>query len=641
MNTFFDSLFYAFIWFLLPGIVASMVFGCLARSLRGESFFGRGMLFACCLSLSVYILWSVAIIWNPGFPFGSTWRIAGFTAGVFVLALTAALISFRRSRPGGAGLCRSVWMEKSSGYAGGICILLLWVGWLVVLQIKYYPTGAFGAVSAVFALASAVIYALPVREKEPRIKLNSGTKGEWIVLGAAAALTILIVTFPMGLNPAWSTEASGCLVQYREFAERLLQGHISFDYPVDPALAAMENPYDYYAREALNVDYPWDRVLFNGHYYMYFGIVPVLLLFAPFRLITGSGLPEYVATAIFCVFLIIGLFLLFRKFAAKYFPNLRLGVFCVLTGCLGIAGVLYAVKYPSLYCTALTGGIMLGIWGLYFWITAERDGNLSPWRLCLGSLCMALIFGCRPPVGFAMFLAIPLFWKHVKAGRLLSKRSIGRTLCFVLPFVVVAALLMAYNHARFGSFFEFGQSYQLTSADQQNYPDFANLSVAAFLQVFEAAFLQFKGFVGSFPYYATDSGIFVLFPICLTCTMLLSAKLVKALKRNGLLPVCIALALIVIVIFTMDTIWSPFFLPRYQMDYLWLIAILAFIVAGQLLELADVTERRRIERLLVIASILTLASCFLYFFVKGDFSITEIRPDFVESVRRVVEFWKP
>ena len=46
------------------------------------------------------------------------------------------------------------------------------------------------------------------------------------------------------------------------------------------------------ARKEAGVSVHWDHAYYNGHYYMYFGVVPVLLLFLPFRLLTGQALTQ-------------------------------------------------------------------------------------------------------------------------------------------------------------------------------------------------------------------------------------------------------------------------------------------------------------------------------------------------------------
>ena len=73
----------------------------------------------------------------------------------------------------------------------------------------------------------------------------------------------------------------------------------------------------------------------------------------------------------------------------------------------------------------------------------------------------ALVFGYRPTLALGNPAVIPLLIAFLKRKRILLGlvlRLAGAT----LPDVIVAALLMAYNQARFGNSFEFRQSYQLT-----------------------------------------------------------------------------------------------------------------------------------------------------------------------------------
>lgn len=61
-------------------------------------------------------------------------------------------------------------------------------------------------------------------------------------------------------------------------ADSLLEGHLYLDYSdVDPRLLRMENPYNPEARTEQGVAVHWDHAWYEGHYYMYFGIVPAVI----------------------------------------------------------------------------------------------------------------------------------------------------------------------------------------------------------------------------------------------------------------------------------------------------------------------------------------------------------------------------
>ena len=68
-----------------------------------------------------------------------------------------------------------------------------------------------------------------------------------------------------------------------------------------------------------------DASYYDGHYYLYFGIAPVILLYAPWRLLTGTYLAEGVGTGVFCGvgFVLAALFYLRCK--RRFFPGLSAG----------------------------------------------------------------------------------------------------------------------------------------------------------------------------------------------------------------------------------------------------------------------------------------------------------------------------
>ena len=43
--------------------------------------------------------------------------------------------------------------------------------------------------------------------------------------------------------------------------------------------------------------------------------------------------------------------------------------------------------------------------------------------------------------------------------------SIKETICFILPYIIIAIFVMYYNYARFGSILDFGANYNLTTND--------------------------------------------------------------------------------------------------------------------------------------------------------------------------------
>ena len=65
---------------------------------------------------------------------------------------------------------------------------------------------------------------------------------------------------------------------------------------------------------------------------------------------------------------------------------------------------------------------------------------------------MALVVACRPQFLVFSLLAFPLFWRKFITSRYITTRKGMREFaCLVLPYMIVALGVMAYNYARFGS----------------------------------------------------------------------------------------------------------------------------------------------------------------------------------------------
>ncbi len=262
--------------------------------------------------------------------------------------------------------------------------------------------------------------------------------------------------------------------QYQELAERLVEGEVTLEDEVPEFLLNMENPYDRTARDKAAKEagesYRWDVAYYDGNYYVYFGVTPVLLMYLPFYLVTGdSTLPNDVVVLTCVAFFIVGVFLLIRRFLRQKYPDapylLYLLLSLLVANCSGIINLLI---YPSLYTVPISMGLALTVWGLNMWLEAMDKPTLFGWKLAVGSLCMALVAGCRPQMLLWSFLAIPLFYKSFLKDKTLlptSKNGVKNLACFAVPYIVVAAGLMYYNAIRFGSPFDFGANYNLTTND--------------------------------------------------------------------------------------------------------------------------------------------------------------------------------
>lgn len=269
---------------------------------------------------------------------------------------------------------------------------------------------------------------------------------------------------PMCLNPKWPHHK-----QYQELAEVISQGHFYLNAEPSDGLLESENPYDTIYLQANGIDYLADYAYYDGKYYVYFGIVPELLLYLPCYLITGHHMPNYMAVFLFYCGFIMAVFALYREICRRWFPHTPFILYLIagiLTVCSG--NYLFIIARPDMYDIPIIAANMFTAAGLWLWIKGkyEESDKIKKVSFFCGSLCMALVAGCRPQMLLFSILAIPLFWDNIiKKRELFSKKNLWDTVCICLPYLITAVGIMYYNGARFGSLFDFGATYSLTSND--------------------------------------------------------------------------------------------------------------------------------------------------------------------------------
>ncbi|HJF63469.1 cytochrome C oxidase Cbb3 [Gordonibacter urolithinfaciens] len=293
--------------------------------------------------------------------------------------------------------------------------------------------------------------------------------------------------------------------QYAELAKAMAHGQLYLEEEPPQWLQDMADPYDKGARDEAQKEtgepYLFDVAYHDGHYYVYFGVVPVVLFYLPFYLLTGANFPTAIGVLIACVAFVLGCSALLDRFARYHFKRVSLGLYLLLQiPLVTCCGILYLLKFPTFYSLPIMLGLAFSVWGLYFWMrgraSAARSTGPEKWYLA-GSLCMALVVGCRPQLVVLSLLAFPLFWRaYITERRLFTPRGAREFACLVAPYAVVAAGLMGYNYARFGSLTDFGANYNLTVNDMTKRGwNLGRLAPALF-----AYFLQPPCVTGVFPY---------------------------------------------------------------------------------------------------------------------------------------------
>jgi len=253
-----------------------------------------------------------------------------------------------------------------------------------------------------------------------------------------------------------------------------LKGQLHLDIEVPKALIEAEKPYDPKYRELHGMIISWntknldnyensllgDHTYYDGKYYSYFGFVPVVILFAPYKLITGHYLPSTFGAFLFASLAMVLLLLLWREVAQKYLNKIPYFFFLtggiVLYACSFIPIVLVENRFHTIPQFSALAFVILGV------LCLLRTNYTS---IFLGCLCFALAVGCRPSAIFWSLLIPVLLWDKRK-----EILNIKRLSAIIIPFAMVGSILAWYNYARFGSPFDFGSGYMITEANQMAFP---------------------------------------------------------------------------------------------------------------------------------------------------------------------------
>ncbi|MBQ3828811.1 MAG: hypothetical protein II818_01905 [Aeriscardovia sp.] len=304
--------------------------------------------------------------------------------------------------------------------------------------------------------------------------------------------------------------------QYGDLANSLLHGHTYLNLPVSPGLKALKNPYSLSARLAIGKQGQfsfWDHAFYHGKYYCYFGVVPAILFFMPYELLTGKML--LTGWAIFTALIIANIFatLLVVRMAQFYFEDASLATTVLAIWILGIgSSMLQAAFIADFYEVPEATSYMLSMIGLWCWLKSmkrkrrSKEKYVSSAWIFFGSLCMACNLGSRPQFLFLALLAIPIYWTSVFKDRtLFSRKGLWPTIFGILPYFLVYIPIFIYNCARFGSALNFGEKYNLTGFDMTR----ATSPDSPFLAALIIFFYYFRPvtFVAAFPFITQPASL--------------------------------------------------------------------------------------------------------------------------------------
>jgi hypothetical protein len=280
------------------------------------------------------------------------------------------------------------------------------------------------------------------------------------VLGCALAFYL----WTAGTSIPFSFSAANADI-YNQLTTAFLHGHTYLPIQPPAGLLHLSNPYDPAQNAPYNSSYH-DLAFRNGHFYSPWGPTPALTLFLLFRL-TTLKMSESFAVALFAFIGLVCAVALLHVLVRRLLPKTPGWFLVIASAGLALTNVApFMLRRPAVYEVAISAGYCFEMAGILLIVRAVLASPPSRRQLALGSLCLGLAVGARLSLaaGGAVALAAAIY--------LIRRRDQRYTVLIpaLVPVLVCALLLAAYNDARFGSFSNFGEQYQLASLNQMTMP---------------------------------------------------------------------------------------------------------------------------------------------------------------------------
>lgn len=450
----------------------------------------------------------------------------------------------------------------------------------------------------------------------------------------------------------------------QEIVDAFESGHTYLTTEVSEDILSLENPYDWSQRDANQTNGLWDHLLYNGKYYSYYGIGPVILLFLPYHLITGYYFPCVWSVWLFGSIGILFMTMFWLCFIRKFFSNIRSSLCC--TGLITIqliSGIWFCFSNPLFYEIAQTSGFAATMVGAYLLISSNvlGDGKIKKIRLALSSTFLSIAVLCRPTLAVYCICAVIVIFagflklrnNSAESGKINRKSIISYWLSALLPFAVIGGAQMIYNYVRFGSFFDFGIQYSLTINDftqSQYHIHFVLIGIFNYI-------LSMPKFSERFPFFtfdtintfnpqgyyfiATYSAIGLIWKAPQLLAYSNSLKAYKSINSKNkklyaliLFAVCIASPFAV-----MFSIWESGYGSRYCVDFAWQIFIGAMVIAFiRYLRCGD-SMQKLLNKVMTASCLVCFILVFAqtYNWIEGNLSV-DWKASML-SFARLFEFW--
>ncbi|MBR6005944.1 MAG: hypothetical protein IK063_06950, partial [Clostridia bacterium] len=448
---------------------------------------------------------------------------------------------------------------------------------------------------------------------------------------------------------------------YIQQFDAFMKGQLHLDAEPPAELAELENPYVKENRSGIY--YLWDRAYYEGKYYSYFGVGPILTGYMPYYLVRRC-LPSYrFITSYYSLF-----FTLFFTLALfKWVEVFKKKVPCVLLFLCVVSALFSGMIFleirgiePFYYLALLSAGAFASAFA-YFMMCAFSCRRKIKRRILMAvsGFCFGFAFLCRvntvivPAFVTAGVLAVYLF-RSIKEKAKISCVAADLA-CLGLPVAICMSAAFLFNYLRFGNPLDFGTDYQLTVSDTSLNTLFrGGIAASVFYYFFEP--FKFKeafpflavGRGGEYPigdryvYLDDNIGLFAV-PHNIALALLPAYPLGKKKSGYELTAVLSGAAGLFLCAFIDFCLGGVIF--RYTSDISFAGAFIAAVILFEIIHNFESYNNLLISFIRPFIKLLIAAGCIASVAVAAlealtvDGNLSAFRPDVFEALKRIFCFW--
>lgn len=300
---------------------------------------------------------------------------------------------------------------------------------------------------------------------------------------------------------------------YVQQFDAFLKGQLNLDFTADPRLEKID-AYDQSDRNRFSdLKYLYDRSYYDGKFYVYYGLAPIILAYAPIYFFTEQVPSPPFAAFILMIMAVISMYMALTAVLNYFKPQANL-ILIILgeTAAIFAPPIYLSQMYPSFYViVSITAVFSVGIY-IYSLLSALNYARSNDIRkanalfFLAGVAIVLTVMSRQLALLYAVAFSAPFFIIFIKENINKLNVVIRYYLFLTIPILIGAIFIFWFNYARFGNIFEFGNHYNLCGNNLVY--DNSIFSFAVLKDVIFYFILEPLSYIKNFPFVELSSEVY-------------------------------------------------------------------------------------------------------------------------------------